>query len=88
LENLDDGSWKSGGFWGSVEGNTKALTTESVGYNELKQHKPWFDVECSKLLDQKKWLICNGCRIQAKQMEIIRTMSRHETSRIFRNKKI
>jgi hypothetical protein len=28
--------------------------TESLGYYELKQHKPWIDDQCSKLLDQRK----------------------------------
>jgi hypothetical protein len=28
--------------------------TESIGYCELKQQKPWFDEECAKLLDERK----------------------------------
>jgi hypothetical protein len=32
----------------------KTSTTESLGYYELKQHKSWFDEECSKLLDQRR----------------------------------
>jgi len=32
----------------------KASTTEGVGYHEMKQHKPCFDEECSKLFDQWK----------------------------------
>jgi hypothetical protein len=32
----------------------KASATETVGNYDLKQHKPWFDEECSKLLDQRK----------------------------------
>jgi hypothetical protein len=27
---------------------------ESLGYYELKQHKPYFDEGCSKLLDERK----------------------------------
>jgi len=27
---------------------------ESLGLYELKQHKPWFDEECSWFLDQRK----------------------------------
>jgi hypothetical protein len=34
--------------------NIKASVTESVGYYGLKQHIPWFDEECSRLLDQMK----------------------------------
>jgi hypothetical protein len=27
---------------------------ESLGYYELRKHKPWFDKRCSKLLDERK----------------------------------
>jgi hypothetical protein len=30
------------------------LSLESLGYYELKQHKPWFDEGCSRLSDQRK----------------------------------
>jgi hypothetical protein len=42
LENLDD------------EVDIKISTKESLGYYELKKHKPWFNKGCSKLLDQRK----------------------------------
>jgi hypothetical protein len=29
-------------------------TSESLGYYEMKQYKPKFDEECSKLSDQRK----------------------------------
>jgi hypothetical protein len=32
----------------------EASVTESQGYSELKQHKPWFNEECLKLLEQRK----------------------------------
>jgi hypothetical protein len=34
--------------------NIKILAKESVGYFELKKHKPWFDERCSRLLHQRK----------------------------------
>jgi hypothetical protein len=34
--------------------NIKISAKESLGYYELKKHKPWFDVGCSELLDQRK----------------------------------
>jgi hypothetical protein len=34
--------------------NIKISVKECLGYYELKQHKPWFDEGCSKLLDHKK----------------------------------
>jgi hypothetical protein len=37
--------------WKRIKENIKALATESLGYYELKQHKPWFDEDCSILLD-------------------------------------
>jgi hypothetical protein len=40
--------------WENIRENMKALVTESLGYYELKQQKPWFDEECSKLLDERK----------------------------------
>jgi hypothetical protein len=52
--------------------NIKISAKESLGYCELKKHKPWFDERCSKLLDQSK---------QAK------LLIRREASRHFRNKK-
>jgi hypothetical protein len=56
---------------------------DSLGYDRLKHNKPWFDDECSKLIDQQKqaklqWLQINGDNLQ--------NIGR-ETSRIFRNKK-
>ena len=29
-------------------------TRESLGLYKLKQHKPWFDEECLRFLDQRK----------------------------------
>jgi hypothetical protein len=53
----------------------------------LKHNKPWFDDECSKLIDQRKqaklqWLQ-NPNQINRDNLQNIRC----ETSRIFRNKK-
>jgi hypothetical protein len=41
-------------IWETIRETIKISVEESLGYYELKQHKPWFDEECSKLLDQKK----------------------------------
>jgi hypothetical protein len=40
--------------WETIRENTKISAKESLGYFELKKHKPWFDKECSKLADQRK----------------------------------
>jgi hypothetical protein len=40
--------------WETIRENTKIVANESVGYFELKKHKPWFDNGCSELLHQRK----------------------------------
>jgi hypothetical protein len=40
--------------WERIKENINILAKESLGYCELKKHKPWFDQACSKLLDQRK----------------------------------
>jgi hypothetical protein len=40
--------------WEMIRENIKLLAKESLGYYELKQHKPWFGEGCSELLDQRK----------------------------------
>jgi hypothetical protein len=57
LENLDaevDLNWA----WGNIRENIKISAKESLGYYELKKHKPWFDEGWSK--------DCCGYNIQAK----------------------
>jgi hypothetical protein len=40
--------------WEMIRENIKISVKQSLGYIELKKHKPWFDEGCSKLLDQGK----------------------------------
>jgi hypothetical protein len=40
--------------WKNIRKHIKTAAKESIGYYELKKHKPWFDEERSKLLDQRK----------------------------------
>jgi hypothetical protein len=37
--------------WETITENIKISAEDSLGYFELKPHKPWFDDECSELLD-------------------------------------
>jgi glycine betaine/choline ABC-type transport system substrate-binding protein len=37
--------------WDNIRENTRILAKESLGYCESKHCKPWFDEECSKLVD-------------------------------------
>jgi hypothetical protein len=69
---------------------------ESLGYYELKKHKPWFDEGCSKLLDQKKqvklqWLQnpneINGDNLNNKRREYLKGKI-HELAMNSKNKTI
>jgi hypothetical protein len=51
--------------WETIRENIKISAKESLGYRELKKHKPWFDKGCSELLEGNK-ANCSGYRIQAK----------------------
>jgi hypothetical protein len=73
--------------WEMIRENIKISTKESLGYYEMKQHKPWFDEGCSNLLDQRKqaklqWLQ-DPSEIKGDNLNNVR----RETSRHFRNNK-
>jgi hypothetical protein len=51
-ENLDK-SFDTNNAWESVREN-KTSAKDNLGYHRLKHNKPWFDEECSKLIDQQK----------------------------------
>ena len=53
LENLSDDE-DINRAWESIKGNIKTSAKDSLGLQELKQHKPWFDEECLGFLDQRK----------------------------------
>jgi hypothetical protein len=59
---------------------------DSIGYYEPKQHKPWSEEGCSKLLDQSKrakWTSQNPSEINGDNLSSVR----REASRHFSNKK-
>jgi hypothetical protein len=60
--------------WENIKENMKASPTVSLGYDELKRHKPRFDEECSELLEQRIQTKLQRLQNQAKQIEIIQTM--------------
>jgi hypothetical protein len=85
LEDLDE-EMEINIAWEMIRGNIKILTKESLGNFELKNHKPWLDEGCSKLLDQRKqaklWLQ-DPSEISGDNQKNVR----REASRYFRNKK-
>jgi hypothetical protein len=85
LEDLDTGV-EINSSWETIRENIKFSAKESLGYFELKKHKPWFDEGCSKLLDQRKrhklqWLH-DPSEIKGDSLNNLR----REASRHFRNK--
>jgi hypothetical protein len=53
LENLED-SGDINRAWDNIRENIKFSAQESLGYCESKHPKPWFEEECSKLVDRRK----------------------------------
>jgi hypothetical protein len=71
--------------WETIREDIRFSARKSLGYYELKQHKPWFDEGCSELLDQWKqgklqWLQDQN---QINGYDNVK----HEASRNIRNKK-
>jgi hypothetical protein len=53
LESLDE-SFDINNAWESISESIKTSAKDNLGYDRLKHNKPWFDDDCSKLLDQRK----------------------------------
>jgi hypothetical protein len=70
LESLDE-SFDINNVSESIRENIKTSAKENLGYQKLKHNKPWFDDECSKLIDHGSRLNYNGYKIQTKSIEII-----------------
>jgi hypothetical protein len=54
-----------------ISENIKIPAEESLGYYELKKHKPSFHKGCSELLDQRKQAELRCYKIQVNETEII-----------------
>jgi hypothetical protein len=85
LEDLDT-EVETNSAWETIRENIKISAKESLGYLELKKHKPWIDEGGSKLLDKRKeaklqWLQ-DPNEINGDNLKNVRP----EASRHFRNK--
>jgi hypothetical protein len=49
-----DAEVESNSSWEKIRQNIKISAKDSLGYFEMKKHKPWFDEGCSKLLNKVK----------------------------------
>jgi hypothetical protein len=70
----------------SIRENIKTSLKDNLGYQKLKHNKPWFDDECSKLIEQRKQaklqLLQNPSQINGDNLQ----NCRHETKRTYRSK--
>jgi hypothetical protein len=82
LESLDE-SFHINNAWESIRENIKNSAKDILEYQKLKHKKPWFDDECSKSIDQRKQAKSQWLQNPNQNLQNLR----HETSRIFRNKK-
>jgi hypothetical protein len=73
--------------WKNIKENIKISAKNSLGLDELKQHKPCFDKECLQYLDQRKQVKMQWLQ-DPKQSNVNHLHNvRHEASTNFRNKK-
>jgi hypothetical protein len=68
-----------------IRKNIKISAKESIGYFELKKHKPWHE-GCSKLLDQRKQAKLQWLQDPSEMNGDHLNNVRREASRYFRNK--
>jgi hypothetical protein len=73
--------------WENINESIKISAKESLGLYERKQHKPWFDKECSKFLDQRKQAKMQWFQFPNKSNVDNLNNVRREATRHFRNKK-
>ena len=67
--------------------NIKKPANWSLGLQELKQHKPWFDEECLGFLNERKQTIMQWVQDPSQSNVDNLNSVRREISRHFRNKK-
>jgi hypothetical protein len=73
--------------WEMIRENIKMSAKESLGYFEMKKHKPWFDEGFSELLDRRKQAKLQWLHDLSEINEDNLNNVRREASRYFRNKK-
>jgi hypothetical protein len=73
--------------WETIRENIGISAKESLGYYELKKHRPWFGEGCSKLLDQRKQGKLQWLHDPSETDEDNLNNVRCEASKYFRNTK-
>jgi len=87
LENLSD-SEDINRAWENTEEKIKISAKETLlGLHELKQHKPWFDEECLRFIDQRKQAKMQWVQDPSQSSVDNLKNVRREARKRFRNKK-
>ena len=86
LENTDDDE-DVNRTWENIKENIQTSVKESLGLDEFKQNKPWFDEECLGFLDQRKRAKIQWIQDPSQTNVDNLNKVRREVSRHFRNKK-
>ena len=86
MENSDDDK-DVNRTWENIKKNIQTSAKESLGLDEFKQKKPWFDDECLGVLDQRKQAKIQWLQDPSQSNIDNLNKVRHEVSRHFRNKK-
>jgi hypothetical protein len=73
--------------WKNIKESIKISAKESLGLYERKQHKPWFEEECSTFLDQRKQAKMQWLQNPNQSNVYNLNNVRREARRHFRNKK-
>jgi hypothetical protein len=86
LKDLDS-ELGSNSAWETIRENMNISAESSLGYYVFKKHKPWFDKECSKLLDEMKQaklqLLQDSSEMNVEKLNNVR----HESSKYFRTER-
>jgi hypothetical protein len=85
LEDLDT-AVEINSAWETIRENIKNSAKESLGYFELKKHKPWIDEGRSKLLDRRKQSKLRWLQYPSEINGDNLNNERRQVNRYFRNK--
>jgi len=86
LENKNDGE-DVNKTWENIKENIQTSAKESLGLQELKQNKLWFDEECLGFLDRRKRAKMQWIQDPSQSNVDILNNVRREVGRHFRDKK-
>ena len=73
-------------MWENIRDNIKVAAEESTGYYKVKKKKPWFDDDCSNVVERRKKAKLKSLQDPTQLNRDNYHTERRETSRTLRNK--